>query len=113
MLLNAHRRTTSVALVQRALAGTAHVAPSVESTISQGRSAIKNVKEALRSRSYEVEDLPIIDDANDMRMIGPEEVKSLQGQIKILAERDNKNVALARSKIPTERLSWIAVSIFL
>jgi hypothetical protein len=86
-LLNAHRRTTGIALVQRALAGTVHVAPSVEATISQGRIAIKNVKEALRSRSYEVEDVPIIDEANDMHVVSPEEVKNLQDQIKTLTNQ--------------------------
>jgi hypothetical protein len=83
-LLNAHRRTTGLALTQRALSGKPHVAPSIEATIDNGRTAIQKVKEALRTMGHQVDDLPIIDDASDVPIGNPDTVTQLHNQVRNL-----------------------------
>jgi hypothetical protein len=89
-LLNAHRRTTGLALRQRALFGRLHVPPSIDATIDDGRVAIQRVKEALQVIGCEVTTLPIIDEANDLPIGNADMLEQLQSHIRHLENTSRK-----------------------
>jgi hypothetical protein len=56
-LLDIHRRTLGYYLEQMSLLGTAYSPPTLQRGVIELRDSIREIKESLRDRGYEVEDL--------------------------------------------------------